>query len=246
MKRVKKRNWQIIIKLSSELEAGRVTDSEEFKALKVIHGEKTWITGFIMLVKNSTFDNAIHTAQLKARRLTNLLVSENRSYCYPIIKSASSTDGKIEREVNSVASPIRDSKVDLDFTYKVLRSRLNRDSRINQQMAHFARGVRASEEDDPVNMIKEFFQVFNEENMHPRIKRYKPIRDLLNHPRITSKKTRELLNQNFSYMDFDFRPSKMHFDINSSKNLSLLREIGDELRTEAFFLHVENLLLILF
>jgi len=168
-----------------------------------------------------------------AARFSHLITATYDSYRYPILTSYGSVDDKIYRDVQIIQRKKNESNFSINLAGKKSQALLTRDSRFNQQLLHYSRGIKALEENDPVNMIREFYQVFNEENMHRRIKRYKPLRDVLNHPRITNAKTKARLLENFPYLEFDFRPSKVHIDTTSANNFRYLLQIADDLRYEA-------------
>lgn len=237
MPKSKRSDWTVFFDLSRPCLYGQSKDSKKIQFDTYKKNGKKWVRGFNIVVENSTQKVAIDKAEQMALRLTNLITAYyNAGYVWAKMSGSLSTKKKkLGIYIDSTKNRNREIKLDLNLDHPKFHSLLKRDSRFNQQLAYFSRGIKASEENDPITMIKEFYQVFNEEHLHHNARPYKSLRDVLSHARITNKKTKEQLKENFPNLNFDFRPSKVHLDTTSTKNLKYLRKIADELKTDASF-----------
>lgn len=212
----------------------------EFKSEEE-NGKKKLI-GFIISTKDSTFNKAEEIAEMKARRLTNYIsFIQGRHFSFFLKNHWSDVkDGKRSFGVyfRTTGEIIR--TIDIDLSSRSLSSLLKRDSKFNQQLAHYNRGLKASADSDPITMFKEFYQIFDEKLLEKENEEYKLLRDLISHPKLNNPKIKKIKTK-FPKFRFDSRPKKVHLDLTLEPNLKILREIADELKHKALaYMYTRN------
>ncbi|MDH3695910.1 MAG: hypothetical protein OEQ94_10475 [Nitrosopumilus sp.] len=210
----------------------------EFKSEEE-NGKKK-LNGFIISTKDSTFNKAEETAMMKARRLTNYIsFIQGRHFSYFLKNNWSDVkDGKRSLRVYGVSTGEIIRTIDINLSSTSLSSLLKRDSKFNQQLAHYSRGLKASADSDPITMFKEFYQVFDEKLLETKNEEYKLLRDLINHPKLDNPKIKKIKTK-FPKFRFDSRPKKVHLDLTLETNLKILREIATELKHKAL-IHMQT------
>ncbi len=234
MAKILKTDWVFRYRLEPDHYVyGSIINSKDVTFISKTIKKRKQLVGFSIKIRNSTLKKAEHIATLRAKRLTNFLsASENRYFSSSLVSYRSKMiNGK--RHAGSTFGITAEIVRTVNLENKGLDSMLSRDSAFNQKMAHISRGLKASEDSDPITMIKEFYDVFNEDNIPRKISRFKPLRDVLSHRKINRERTKNQLKENFPNLKIDFRPKKIHLDITNPKNLKELREAADILKIEA-------------
>lgn len=230
-----KRNWEFRYRIKPDhLLFGKLPNLQNLKFDSEEKDGTKRLVGFTIKIKNSTLKRGEDIANLKATRLVNYLsgvyprhfsvrlahVESNWKGGTKHTKFFMEIRGDVIFSINIKDSPIK------------LQSLLKNDSRLNQKLAHFNRGLEASDNSDPITMIKEFYQVFDEEKDKKKIEKYRLIRHLLSHPILNDPRIKNI-RKKYPKLKFDSRPTSLHLDITSQKNLNELRKIADDLKQVA-------------
>lgn len=228
-------NWTFHFSLSRKIVKGTNQNPSNIRFVTKNEGGRSWITGFRIIVKKTTENRAHDIATRQASRLANIITAKFSTYHFSTLTqyiSSKFPDGKRRGRIimGIQGDIIRTLDIDLEGR---LGSMLRRDSKKNQQLAHFARGIKASEENDPITMIKEFYQVFDENTMPASVRLYRPLRHVLSHDKITRPQTITNLRRNFPQLKFSYRARKVQFDLTSTTKIEILRKIADDLEREA-------------
>lgn len=194
------------------------------------------LKAFRINVKNFQDNKEIINALQYASRFTNLITLKTGMFVFHK-RPRKIVNGKITSEaVGFSVSAVLTKLVNLDMTDNDLASLLNTNSRENQQLAHFANGQKALEDDDFVNAIKEFYQVLEYENLL-EIK-YKSLRDGLSHAELTIVKTINELGDEFGIVCMEnpnstLNPKGKYVDITSPEIQTILEKEANYLRNMA-------------
>jgi len=232
--KTKKTDWEFRYSLEPDHYVyGKISNSNNVTFISKIKNKKKLLVGFIIKVHNSTLKKAQEIATFRAGRLTNHISATQGRYFSSALVSYRSKVVNGKQHVGTTFGIKAEIVRTVDLENKALDSMINRDSSFNQKMAHISRGLKASEGSDPITMIKEFYDVFNEDNLPKKIERFKPLRDILSHRKINRPNTMSLLKKNFPNLKIDFRPKKIHLDITNSTNMKELREEAEFLKMEA-------------
>lgn len=174
---------------------GRTVSSEDIE-LRLDPSDKKHLIGFTIKLRDLPDETARIIAFQKAKRLINLLSIMTRSFVYhdqPTVTKIGG--GKTERALSFTADAFLVKDFDLDLSQDELSSLLAKNSKLNQQVLHATRGIKASQESDPVDMLKEFYQVIEGEVDFPRREQYEYLRNGVSHLELDERTINALKNQ---------------------------------------------------
>ena len=194
------------------------------------------LKAFKINVMNYEDKKEIMIALQHASRFTNLITLKTGMFVFHK-RPRKIVNGKNTNEpVGFTMDAVLTKLVNLDMTDNELACLLGVDSRENQQLAHFANGQKALEDDDFVNAIKEFYQVTEYENvLGPK---YKSLRDGLSHAELTVPRTIDELKNEFGIICIENpnstqNPKGKYVDITSPEIQEILEKEANYLRNVA-------------
>jgi hypothetical protein len=210
------------------------SDNIEFRILE--EGSKKYVTGFSILMENLSRDVAKYGAMQKATVLSNVISVRYGRYTHAhligynrILKSGKQ---RVSREFRIRSKRIR--KLDFSLKNEEISSLMD-NVELNQLYEHASRGIKADDDEDPVTMIREFYQVIEKKNvndMATNLRKFKWLRDTLSHnPKFTDRAIKNLKIY-FRNNYFVFTPSG-HFDYTSPKNIERLKSQARSLMKKA-------------
>lgn len=142
---------------------GKIVSSYEIK-LKTDQGG-THLLEFDVTVQANDIESARNLAIQKATQLTNMLSVKVGFFVYHDRPEMSIVQNGVTTRTKSFKMDVvLVKKVDFDLTNPPLSNIIDKDSKLNQQLAHSSRALNAMEENDPVVAIREFSQVIESEN----------------------------------------------------------------------------------
>lgn len=157
---------------------GKITSSKDI-TLELDPDDNNYLFGFAIRVSSADPDNGKVIAIQKATKLTNLLSVKIGEFVYHNRPEMTVVrNGKTTRTISYTIDVVLVKKIDLDLKKPEILSLINNNSKINQKLAHFARGLKATEENDPIVMIREFYQVIEGEGLSNQEK-YRCLRNVV-------------------------------------------------------------------
>lgn len=169
---------------------GTVTSPDDIK-LQFELEDKNYLTGFLIKVKNLEADS-IESAIQKANRITNILSYTTGIFIYHNRPEVVKIKDGVQTTVKSTSS--KPQPFNLDLNNKKVKSMLGGDPDLTQQLAHVARGLKAVDENDPVETIREFDKAIEDENIS-HLEKYGHLRNGLSHLELDQRTTNALKNQ---------------------------------------------------
>jgi hypothetical protein len=146
-------------------------------------------------------------------------------------------NGKIGQILNSIGqTTISNTLVNLNISDNAIQSRLNNDSLVNQQLAHFANGIKAFDDLNFNEAVKEFYQVI-EDSTPSHLVKYRSLRNGLSHAELDSLTTINELQYHFGIVckenAFSTRtPKSKYVDISDPEVQVIIEREANYLRTE--------------
>ncbi len=173
-----------------------LTDPVEIPGLKVngndieLHfdtTEKNKLMAFVIWVSGPNLqDNTI--AYQKAYRFTNLLTLKTGKIVFHK-RPREFVNGRVGQVLKSIGqTSVKNTLVNLNILDNNIQSLLDNDSLLNQQLAHFCNGIKAFDELNFSEAVKEFYQVI-ENNTPSHLAKYKFLRHGLSHDQLYSQDT---------------------------------------------------------
>jgi hypothetical protein len=156
-----------------------------------------YITGFSILIRDSTEEEAENKVDRQAKVLTDIISVKRERYTgyYPTGQSMIRPD--MTRRVTGKRTIRYNILKDLKLSLKECRiaASIKNDLPQNQQFYHASLGLRASEFELYDVMIIEFYKVIEVDRniLSNECKKYEPLRDVLSHPDEIRPETRERL-----------------------------------------------------
>jgi hypothetical protein len=141
----------------------------------------------------------------------------------------------IGQELKSIAkTPINNTLVNLKISDGTIKSLLDNDSFVNQQLAHFSNGIKALEAANFGEAVKEFYQVV--ENKTPsHLTNYKFLRHGLSHDQLHKQDTIDHIQNDFGIICVENYSTKMKYvNISDPKVQVILEKEANYLQTEVF------------
>ncbi len=185
---------------------------------------KKLLTGFSITINNSTESVATFNAKQKALILSNFISVKYGKYIRSSLEGFSRVNHhgtlRVTKLIGMRWSHIRELKLDLKD--KTTSSALN-DTEKNILYEHASRGIKAAQDEDPVTMIREFYQVIEGKGIPNYLKKFKYLRHVLSHNGPIHGNTKRNLEQGFKKGYFRFSP-KNAFDYTSPQNIERLNE----------------------
>lgn len=197
---------------------GTITSSENI-VLILAPDDKRYLTGFRITVED-TADETIKRAMEQARRLTNFIgFQTNTVVRHKRPKISKKKNGKTEHTKTFSANALLIKIIELNLTK--LSSLLDRDSPLNQGLAHAQNGLKALLDYNFSQAIREFFLVIEHTNI-PEKEKYKYLRHAVSHIQLVSNTTLDAFRNEF------------RIDLNKGEYLNINDpDIQDLLKTEA-------------
>lgn len=172
---------------------GRQIDSPPIKIISDPTDAKSIIAFQISV--SDTEEETIKEANEKATRFVNFLgLMQNQPVKHKRPRIKKSVTGKTTQTVTYTVDAVLVQVFDLDLTETI--ALLDKDSMLNQKLAHTQEGIRALADNDYAKAISEFWIVIENENLG-MAKQYDNLRHAVNHNKINSPKTIEDLKNNF-------------------------------------------------
>jgi hypothetical protein len=218
-------------RLSEECLVGNIRSSQKIKFWVKDNGDKKLLTGFSIIIKGSRESVGIFEANQKAVILSNFLTVKYGKYIRSFFIGFSKLNKQGTQPVTRLQnySWLHIRKLNFDFKDSITSDILgDRDKGILYD--HASRGIKAAEDQDPVTMVREFYQII-EANVPTRLNKFQYLRDVLSHGDQIRDDTKENLEREFGKNYFTFT-SKKHFDYTSSRNIERLNEQARYLKNE--------------
>lgn len=175
--------------LTDKVYIGGTISSPSHIELRLDPQDSNYLVGFTIKAKDLSEESLDHVVQ-QANRLTNLLSHIVGIFVYHDRPEVT----RIENG-QRITMPLNQNqkKFDLDLTDPRITSVLS-DGILNRKLAHAARGLKASDENDPDEMVKEFHKAMMDENV-PHLEKYNHLRDGVSHSQLGGKTVRSLKSQ---------------------------------------------------
>lgn len=189
--------------------------------------DKDKLIAFRIWVSGPDLQDNIHAYQ-KADRLTNLLTLKTGKVVFHK-RPREFASNTIGQELKSIAkTPTNNTLVNLKISDGAIKSLLDNDSFVNQQLAHFSNGIKALE------AVKEFYQVV--ENKTPsHLTNYKFLRHGLSHDQLHKQDTIDHIQNDFGIVCVENPSTKMKYvNISDPKVQVILEKEANYLQTEVF------------
>lgn len=224
----------------------KLTDPVDIPGLKVNGDDielvfdttnKDKLIAFRILVLGPDLQDNIFAYQ-KAYRLTNLLTLKTGKFIFHE-RPVGFASNEIGQEAKSIGQPpIKNTLVNLDITDPSLQSKLDNDSRINLQLAHFSNGIKAFEAANFGEAIKEFYQVI-EYDTPQHLEKYKSLRHGLSHAELSNPNTISDINNDFGIICIEnpsstCSPKGKYVNISDPKVQVILQREANYLHTEIY------------
>jgi hypothetical protein len=199
--------------------------------------EKNKLMAFVIWVSRSDLqDNTV--AYEKAYRLTNLLTLKTGKFVFHKRprEFVNDTIGQVLKSIGQTC--IKNSLVNLIISDSAIQSLLDNDSLLNQQLAHFCNGIKAFDELNFSEAVKEFYQVI-EDNTPSHLAKYKFLRHGLSHDQLYSQETINRIQIDFGIICVEnpsstSTPKMKYVDISDPEVQAIVEREAKYLRTEAF------------
>jgi hypothetical protein len=199
--------------------------------------DKNKLVAFIINVSGRDIqDNTI--AYQKAYRFTNLLTLKTGKFVFHK-RPREFVNGRIGQVLKSIGqTSIKNTLVNLNILDNTIQSLLDNDSRVNQQLAHFSDGIKAIDELNFSEAVKEFYHVIEYETPS-HLKKYKSLRDGLNHAELSHPNTINDIQNDFGIVckvntSSTLTPNGKYIDISDPEVQVILEKEANYLRTEVF------------
>lgn len=195
------------------------------------------LKAFRINVRNYQNEKEILTALQHASRFTNLITLKTGMFVFHK-RPRKIVNGQITNEgIGYTIGAVLTKLINLDMTDGQIVNLLNNDSRENQQLAHFANGQRAFDDDNYGDAIKEFYQVIEYENLS-HLEKYKYLRHGVSHAELSDSITIDKLKTEFNIVCIEnpnsiLTPKGKYVDITSPEVQDILEKQAGLLRQEA-------------
>ncbi|MGG6459995.1 MAG: hypothetical protein ACM3JQ_01070 [Candidatus Eiseniibacteriota bacterium] len=197
--------------------------------------DKDKLIAFVIWVSGPDLqDNTV--AYQKAYRLTNLLTLKSGKFVFHK-RPREFVNGTIGPVLKSIGqTSIMNTLVNLDISDNAIQSSLDNDSLVNQQLAHFANGIKAFDELNFIEAVKEFYQVIEDTPSHLK---YKSLRNGLSHAELDDINTINDIQNNFGIVcklnpSSTYTPKGKYIDISNPEVQTIIEKEANNLRIEAF------------
>jgi len=239
----KKADWNVDFEISKRLEfIGNILDSNTIKFRK----SDNCITGFNIIVKNTTMKDAEQKANDRAKNLKNILT----------IKSGMPIEIDL-KSLESIPEPGQDKHImgtfriglggidggihNLDLNDSNIQLIINSNGQNSLKYEYVSKGIFYYYNLNPIDCIKELFRVIENNKNFPDYDKYKVLRDMYSHDQPYEKKTVELFSKcftpnSFEYKKFDPGNGWIIIDLDSNKNMRLLNKLALQLRSQVITL----------
>lgn len=199
--------------------------------------DKDKLIAFLIWVSGPDLqDNTV--AYQKAYRLTNLLTLKAGKFVFHK-RPREFVNGRLGQVLKSIGqTSIKNTLVNLNISDNGILSLLDNDSRVNQQLAHFSNGIKAIDELNFSEAVKEFYHVIEYETPQ-HLKKYKSLRNGLSHAELTKVNTINDIQNHFGIVCVE-NPSSMltpkgkYIDISDPEVQAILEQEANCLRKEVF------------
>lgn len=228
-------DWNFVFGLTERCPYTTIENSSSIQLKTQIDDVKKtkYITGFTILIRDSTEDEAEYEVDRQAKVLAVIIsVKKERYVSYYKLGRNMIRPDKSQRAYKDLVIRYHILK-DLEINLKdgKTASSIKNDLPQNQQFHHASLGLRASEFELYDVAVKEFYQVIElDKNVLPsEYTKYKPLRDALSHPDELFDDTIQSLEDNFrkDYFELTIRNQ---FDTTSPNNKTRLKVQVDHLR----------------
>lgn len=173
---------------------GNTCSSDEIELI-MDSNDKNYLVGFRIRVQEEQEHKAKMLAELKARRLCNLLTFKSNTiteYNAPTISCIEDNTVTIFNTISQTVSVY--AGYDLNLNDDTLRSLIDCDMQINQHLYNYQNGLKAFQEKDFSIAIKEFFIIIENQNLYD-IKKYRSLRHAVSHEKLNDPNTISELNK---------------------------------------------------
>jgi hypothetical protein len=222
---------KVDFRLSEDCLIDNVGSSQKVKFWVKNNGGNKLLTGFSIITKEFAESVAIFDANQKAVILSNFLTVKYGKY----IRSFFIGFSKLNKDGTQTVTGLQNyswlhiRKLNVDFKDSITAVILqDKDKGILYD--HASRGIKAVEDQDPVTMIREFYQII-ETNTPTHLKKFQSLRHVLSHGNPIDSDTIRNLESEFGQNYFTFT-SKKHFDYTSPRNIERLNEQARYLKNE--------------
>jgi len=232
---LKYQGYRFNFELSTQLSANLLVNSDDIKFCLEVRKAKKNVTGFSVLVRNMRRDPALYYAMQKAITLINFINVKCATNVLPIYRGYNAIMKNREKpRSESIHRWMHIRDLNLDLNDKRISSLLN-----NQEHAllynYASRGIQSYYNQDPVGMIRDFYQIIEKKNwkqLPSDLKKFKWLRDVLSHKGIRADIAISEVKKSFGTDYFDLTPAG-YFDYTSSKNIRHLRKAAKSLMKKA-------------
>jgi hypothetical protein len=197
--------------------------------------DKDKLIAFVIWVSGPDLQDNTVTCQ-KAYRLTNLLTLKSGKFVFHK-RPREFVNGTIGQILKSIGqTSVKNTLVNLDISDNAIQSSLDKDSLVNQQLAHFANGIKAFDALNFIEAVEEFYQVIEDIPSHLK---YKSLRNGLSHAELDDFNSINDIQNNFGIV-CKLNPSSTHtpkgkyIDISDPEVQAILEKEANNLRIEAF------------